>query len=244
MALGTVLLPIGWPQPNTDRIAAPASGRPCCRYQHWEHLGRWDLAALLCRHGCVGNGATSSWHQAWLWVCSSGTAVRSSWIWAGASTKAVAGLGSSSGFFPKKRREVNLACGLSGLWPWPRGWAAFRGATRGAGGEGAEPWHRHNGEQRHCWGSRGTQPPALHGPGCTAGRALPGAGTSATGCAKAHFIRSPFPFHSCSTFAPIVALSLLPGVVVMKSLYLHKVIVRVIKKKKKEVILINVKSIP
>lgn len=45
-------------------------------------------------------------------------------------------------------------------------------------------------------------------------------------------IRSPFPFNSCGTFAPIVAASLLPGVVVMKSLYLHKVIVHVIKKKK------------
>lgn len=45
-------------------------------------------------------------------------------------------------------------------------------------------------------------------------------------------IRSPFPFNSCGTFAPIVAVSLLPGVVVMKSLYLHKVIVHVIKKKK------------
>lgn len=45
-------------------------------------------------------------------------------------------------------------------------------------------------------------------------------------------IRSPFPFNSCGTFAPVVAASLLPRVVVMKSLYLHKVIVHVIKKKK------------
>lgn len=64
---------------------------------------------------------------------------------------------------------------------------------------------------------------------------------SAPGCAKVALSDHPFPF---TPAARLLLLWRLPSsrVVVMKSLYLHKVIVHVIKKK--EVLLINVKSIP
>lgn len=109
-------------------------------------------------------------------------------------------------------------------WPPPH-YLAPQGSLRGATAPGAapaqqswEPLAHAQAEPREWRCSRG----ACGAPGETQPQAMPTAGLhsqagccvaqarSAAGRATMHFIRSPFSFHSCGTFAPIVAISLLP----------------------------------
>jgi len=104
--------------------------------------------------------------------------------------------------------------------------------------------HAEHGESRRSGGAAG--PPGSHSPrharAARPGWGLPGAGTKRRRSCQAALYQITLPFsllrHICSYCGRLPS----PRVVVMKSLYLHKVIVHVIKKK--EVILINVKSIP
>lgn len=94
-----------------------------------------------------------------------------------------------------------------GLWhprllqPSRAGSAGVRAGSRDVVEGTAEP---QGGEAQH---SRGAGSPGEPQPRAvpTASTGTAGAGTKGTGCAKMQSIRSPFPFHSDGTFAPIVS---------------------------------------